>query len=240
VRGSKGLRTALVSSSDLGLEALTRRATEAVAIARATAEDPDAGLPSDGFASDLPDLGLLDPADREASLEARIDAAREAERAARAVDSRIVNSEGSTVSSTFAGVALASSEGFTGCYEGAQHSLMSSPVASENGSMQTDWWMSAARRLGDLDEAAAIGRRAAERALAQLGARPVPTQEVPVIFEAPAARGVLANLVGCLSGGSVYRKASFLAGRIGEAIASEAIQNLHRRCDQENERAAPR
>jgi PmbA protein len=224
VRGSKGLRTALVSSSDLGLEALSRLATEAVAIARATAEDPDAGLPSDGFASDLPDLGLLDPADREASLEARIDAAREAERAARAVDSRIVNSEGSTVSSTFAGVALASSEGFTGCYEGAQHSLMSSPVASENGSMQTDWWMSAARRLGDLDEAAAIGRRAAERALAQLGARPVPTQEVPVIFEAPAARGVLANLVGCLSGGSVYRKASFLAGRIGEAIASEAIQ----------------
>ncbi len=224
VRGAAGLRTALVSSSDLGLDALTRLAEEAVAIARATAEDPDAGPPHDGFASDLPDLALLEPADRDAPLEARIDAARAAERAARAVDPRIVNSEGSTVSSSFAGVALASSEGFTGRYEGARHSLMSSPVAAENGAMQTDWWLSAARRLDALEDGAAVGRRAAERALAQLGARPVPTQDVPVIFEAPAARSVLGNLVACLSGGSVYRKASFLAGRIGERIASEAVR----------------
>ncbi|MEN8161713.1 MAG: metallopeptidase TldD-related protein [Myxococcota bacterium] len=224
VRGGGGLRTALVSSSDLAPEALSKLAAEAVAIARATAEDPDAGPPGEGFATDLPDLALFDPADREAPLEARIEAARAAERAARAVDPRIVNSEGSTVGSSFAGVAFASSEGFTGCYEGASHSLMSSPVAAENGAMQTDWWMSAARRLGDLEDAAAIGRRAAERALGQLGARPVPTQEVPVIFEAPAARGVLANLVGCLSGGAVYRKASFLAGRVGERIASDAVR----------------
>jgi len=223
VRGARGLRTALVSSSDLTPDALTALAEEAVAIARATAEDPDAGLPGGGFATDLPDLGLLDPADRDVPLEARIDAARRAEQAARALDPRIVNSEGSSVGSSFFGVAFATSEGFSGCYEGAQHSLMCSPVARENGAMQTDWWMSAARRLSDLEDPAAVGRRAAERALGQLGARPVPTQQVPVIFEAPAARSVLSNLVGCLSGGAVYRKSSFLAGRLGEAIASAAV-----------------
>jgi PmbA protein len=223
VRGARGLRTALVSTSDLAKDALERLAAEAVAIARATAEDPDAGLPNDGFATDLPELALLDPADREAKLEARIAAAREAERAARAVDPRIVNSEGSTASSSFDAVAYASSTGFAGCYEGAHHALSTSPVAAENGAMQTDWWMSASRTLAGLEDAAAIGRRAAERALAQLGARPVPTQEVPVIFEAPAASKVLGNLVACLSGSAVYRRTSFLAGRLGERIGADAV-----------------
>jgi PmbA protein len=223
VRGPRGLRSALVSTSDLAKQALERLAAEAVAIARVTAEDPDAGLPSDGFATALPELALLDPADREAPLEARIEAAREAERAARAVDPRIVNSEGSTAGSSFDAVAYASSEGFAGCYEGAHHALSASPVAAENGAMQTDWWMSASRTLSGLEDAAAVGRRAAERALAQLGARPVATQEVPVIFEAPAARAVLGNLVSCLSGSAVYRRTSFLAGRLGERIGSDAV-----------------
>jgi PmbA protein len=223
VRGPRGLRTALVSTSDLGREALERLADDAVAIARATAEDPDAGLPSDGFAPDLPELALFDPADREAPVEARIAAARAAERAARAVDPRIVNSEGSSASSSFDAVAFASSAGFSGCYEGAHHTLFASPVAAEYGAMQTDWWMSTSRTLAGLEAAETVGRRAAERAVAQLGAKRVPTQQVPVIFEAPAARGVLSNLVACLSGSAVYRRASFLAGRLGERIAADAV-----------------
>jgi len=223
VRGPRGLRTALVSTSDLSREALDRLATDAVGLARATAEDPDAGLPSDGLATDSPDLSLLDPADREAPLEARLAAAREAERAARSVDPRIVNSEGSTASSSFDAVALASSAGFEGRYEGAHHALSSSPVAAENGAMQTDWWMTASRTLGGLEAPEAVGRRAAERALGQLGARSVPTQQVPVIFEAPAARAVLGNLVACLSGSAVYRRSSFLAGKLGERIAADAV-----------------
>jgi len=223
VRGPRGLRTALVSTSDLARDAVAKLADEAVAIARATAEDPDAGLPSGGFAPDLPELALLDPADREAPLEARIAAARAAERAARAVDPRIVNSEGSTASSRFDAVAYATSAGFSGGYEGAHHTLFASPVASADGAMQTDWWMSASRTLAGLEAAEAVGRRAAERAVAQLGARRVPTQPVPVIFEAPAARSVLANLVSCLSGSAVYRRASFLAGRLGERVAGDAV-----------------
>ena len=223
VRGARGLRTALVSSSDLSKVALERLAEDAVALARATAEDPAAGPPGDGFARELPELALLDPADREAPLETRLAAAREAERAARGVDARIVNSEGSTASSHFDALAFASSEGFEGCYEGAYHALSCAPVAAENGAMQTDWWMSASRTLRGLAAPEAVGRRAAERALGQLGARSVPTQQAPVIFEAPAARAVLGNLVGCLSGSAVYRRSSFLAGRIGERIASEGV-----------------
>jgi PmbA protein len=223
VRGARGLATALVSTSDLSHGAIEALAGDAVALARATAQDPDAGLPSEGFAQDWPELSLLDPRDREVPLPALLAEAREAEAAARAVDPRIVNSEGTRVGSSFDAVAYASSAGFEGPYEGAHHSLVCSPVAAENGAMQTESWLTAARRRSDLEPPAAVGRRAAERALAQLGARRVPTQEVPVIFEAPAARSVLGNLVACLSGGSVYRKTSFLAGKLGEPIGSDAV-----------------
>src|SRR5262249_35575085 len=196
---------------------------DAVALARATAPDPDAGLPSDGFAQAWPELALLDPADRDVPLEARLAEARAAESAARGVDARIVNSEGTSVSSSFDAVACASSAGFEGCYESAHRSLVSSPVAAENGAMQTDYWLTAARRRSDLATPDSVGRRAAERALAQLGARRVATQQVPVVFEAPAARQVLGNLVACLSGSAVYRKSSFLAGRLGERVAADAV-----------------
>jgi PmbA protein len=224
VRGARGLATALVSTSDLSHAAIEGLAADAVALARATAQDPDAGLPESGFAQGWPELELLDPKDRAVSLETQLAEAREAETAARAVDPRIVNSEGTSVGSSFDALALACSTGFEGCYEGAYHSLVSSPVAAENGSMQTDYWLTAARRRSELEPPDAVGRRAAERALAQLGARGVATQRVPVIFEAPAARGVLGNLVASLSGGAVYRKSSFLAGKLGERIGSDAVR----------------
>jgi PmbA protein len=224
VRGAKGLATALVSTSDLSHAAIEGLAVDAVALARATAQDPDAGLPEGGFATGWPELELFDPADRAVPLETQLAEARAAEAAARAVDPRIVNSEGTSVGSSFDAVALACSTGFEGCYESAYHSLVASPVAAENGSMQTDYWLTAARRRSALDAPEAVGRRAAERALAQLGARGVATQQVPVIFEATAARAVLGNLVACLSGGAVYRKSSFLAGKVGESIGSAAVQ----------------
>jgi PmbA protein len=223
VRGTRGMSTALVSTSDLSHAAIRSLAADAVALARATAEDPDAGLPSEGFARAWPALDLLDPRDRDVPLEVQLAEAREAEAAARALDPRIVNSEGTSVAASFDAVAFACSGGFEGSYESAHHSLVSSPVAAQNGSMQTDYWLTAARRRSDLEPPASVGRRAAERALAQLGARTLPTQRVPVIFEAPAARAVLGNLVSCLSGGAVYRKTSYLARRLGERIASDAV-----------------
>ncbi len=147
-----GFRSAVTSTSDLSPEAVDRMADETVALARTTAQDPNAGLPGGGYADDLPDLDLWDPGDRAVSVEARIEDARSAESAARDADARVVNSEGSSVGSDFSKVAYGNSEGFFGEYDAATHSLYSEPVARENGSMQRDYWMTVARRLSDLED----------------------------------------------------------------------------------------
>lgn len=224
VRGPGGLRSATTSTSDLAADAVERLAEETVALARATAEDPAAGLPEAGFADDAPDLGLFAPEDREAQVEARIQAARRAEAAARALDSRIVNSEGSQAGSDFGRVVYGNSRGFRGSYESASHGLFSEPIAQENGGMQRDMWMTVSRRWAGLEDAEAVGRRAAERALRRLGARKVPTCEVAVVFDDVTAPSLLGHLAGCLSGYAVYREASFLAGRLGERVASGLLR----------------
>jgi PmbA protein len=122
-------------------------ADETVALARETAPDPAAGLPEGGFATDDPDLALYDAADRGVSVEARIEDARRAEAAARGVDPRIANSEGSAVGSEFYRVALGNTAGFLGAYRAASHSLYSEPIARKNDSMWRDYWITAARRL---------------------------------------------------------------------------------------------
>jgi len=224
VRAPGGLCQAVTSTSDLAREAVEQLARDSVRLARATAPDPDAGLPEEGFASELPDLQLLDPADRKIPVETRIEEARRAEQAARSVDPRVVNSEGSEAACELRRVAYANSEGFTGAYESAFHSLIAQPVVAQNGSMQSDYWLSVSRDRAHLDTPEAVGEEAARRALAQLGARPVPTAEVPVIFDATSARSLLANLASCVSGYAVYRKSSFLAERMGQPIASPLLQ----------------
>ena len=223
VAGAGGLRTALTSTSDLSADTIDRLADETVALAGATAPDAAAGLPADGFASELPELGLFAAEDRHVAVEARIADARRAEAAARELDPRITNSEGTSVDSSFHRVVYGNTAGFVGDYESASHSLLSEPLAQAGASMQRDWWMTAARRLDALEEPAAVGRRAAERALRRLGARPVSTCEVPVIFEPAVARSLLGHLAACVSGSTVYRDASFLAGRLGDSIASELV-----------------
>lgn len=220
VRAPEGLRSAVTSTSDLSGDAVDRLAGETVALAGATAPDPHAGLPESGFAGPAADLGLLDAADRSARLEERIEDARGAEAAARAVDPRITNSEGSDASSRFAHVRFANSAGFEGEYESARHALTCMPIAAQNGSMQMDYWLTTARALSRLDAPEAVGRRAAERALRRLGSRRVPTAEVPVIFEPVTARSLLSHLAACVGGGAVYRRASFLADRLGTPVGS--------------------
>lgn len=224
VAGPSGLRVAITSTSDLAADAVARLAEDAVALARATAEDPAAGLAPDPAEAPWPDLALLDPGDRGVSVDARIHEARRAEAAAREVDPRIANSEGSEAGSRFSRVAYGSSAGFEGAYESAAHWITCSPVARDrDGSMQTDSWFAVGRRLAALEPPELVGRRAAERALAQLGARRVATAEVPVIFEAPVARSLVGNLAACVTGSAVYRRTSFLADRMGEAVASSRV-----------------
>lgn len=224
VAGPSGLRVALTSTRDLASDAVARLAEDAVALARATAEDPAAGLAPETASGPLPELDLLDPSDRGVTAEARIDDARRAEAAARGVDPRIANSEGSEAGSRFAKIVYASQGGFEGRFESASHWVASMPVARDpSGAMQTDSWYAVSRRLAGLEAPELVGRHAAERALAQLGARRVATAEVPVIFEARAARSLVANLAACVSGYAVYRRSSFLAGRLGEIVASPRL-----------------
>jgi PmbA protein len=223
VDGKNGRKTAVVSTSDLSLDAVDRMAEEAVALARATAPDPAAGLPEGGFASDLPDLELFDPGDRSVTLEARIEDAMQAESAARSVDPRIDNSEGSQASSGFARIVYGNSLGFLGHYESASHGLFSEPLARDGDSMQRDYWMTAARRLSDLDDPASVGREAARRVLRRLGGKRVATCEVPVLFDGVTAPSLIGQLASCLSGYAIYRESSFLADRLGETIANERV-----------------
>jgi PmbA protein len=223
VKAPAGLRVALTSTSDLAEATALQLVDDTVELAGSTAPDPCAGLPDGGFAEALPDLDLIRPEERDVPLEARIADARRAEAAARGLDPRVTNSQGSDASSSFARVAFGNSQGFFGEYESAQHSIVSVPVASQDGAMQTDWWVSAARSLAALEEPGAVGRRAAERALRRLGSRRVKTCKVPVIFEAITARSLLSHHAGCVSGGALYRKASFQYGRLGERIASDAV-----------------
>jgi PmbA protein len=223
VRGANGMSSALCSTSDLSNDAVDRMASETVALARATAEDPYAGLPADGFAEEVPDLGLFEAKDRDVDIETRIAEARRAEAAARGVDARITNSEGSEVGSHFSHVVYGNSEGFLGDYESATHSLFCEPIASSNGAMQRDYWYTTGRRLSDLEDSEAVGRHAADRALRRLGGRRVPTCEVPVIFDALTAPSLVRHIAGCANGYSVYRRTSFLAERKDELVASDEV-----------------
>ncbi len=223
VDGKEGRQTSIVSTSDLAPDAIDRMAAEAVALAKATAADPTAGLPDGGFAEEIPDLALFDAQDRNVALEARIEDAKRAEAAARDFDPRIDNSEGSQASSGYARVVYGNSLGFVGSYESASHGLFSEPLAREGDSMQRDYWMTSGRRLSDLEDAASVGRKAAERAIRRLGGKSIKTCEAPVIFDGLTAPSLIGQIASCVSGYSIYRESSFLGDKLGEKIAASEV-----------------
>jgi PmbA protein len=223
ISNGDGTHSATTSTSDLTPGSVDRMVDETVALARATAPDPSAGLPDGGFAQDLPDLELADDRDRNVSVEARIEDARRAERAAREADERITNSEGSQASSDFAEIVYGNTSGFLASYPSATHSLYAEPLAEAHGTKQRDYWMTVGRRLDELEDPASVGRHAALRAVRKLGARPVKTCEVPVIFDELTARGLLGQVAGLISGYAVYRHQSCWADQLGEIVASDLV-----------------
>ena len=223
VDGKEGRQTSIVSTSDLAPDAIERMAAEAVALAKATAADPTAGLPDGSFAEEIPDLALFDAQDRNVALEARIEDAKRAEAAARDFDPRIDNSEGSQASSGYARVVYGNSLGFVGSYESASHGLFSEPLAREGDSMQRDYWMTSGRRLSDLEDAASVGRKAADRAIRRLGGKSIKTCEAPVIFDGLTAPSLIGQIASCVSGYSIYRESSFLGDKLGEKIAASEV-----------------
>ncbi len=217
-------RQASCSTSDVSLKAIDELIATAVEMAKLTSVDEAATLPArEELAKEVADLGLYDAAIAELPTERKIEMALAAEEAARGFDSRIANSEGSACSTTTGQSILVTSAGFAGEYRGSVCGLMVAPIAKEGDQMQVAGWGDRQRRLAALDSPEGIGREAARRALRKLGARKVATQEVPVVFESEAAEDLLGDLFLAIDGTSIFRRASFLVGQMGEMIASSQL-----------------
>jgi PmbA protein len=217
-------RSAISSSADFSRDALEKLAEETCTLARVIAPDPFSGLPDQAeLATKIPELDLYDPEVGTVTAERAIAWAQEAERAALDADARITNSEGAEFGSSTGRVVYASSLGFQGEYRDSGVSLSAVPVASDNGCMQRDYWYSGQRKLARLEAPAAIGRKAAARALRRLNARQVQTCEVPVIFDPEMAAGLLRHLAAAVSGYALYKGTSFLIGKLGQRIAPDFV-----------------
>ena len=218
-----GQRRGHASTADFAADAIDATVAKALAIARYTAQDPAAGLADpDRLARTFPDLDLYHPWDL--SVEGAIAMGREAEAAALAVDRRLVNTEGSSVARGESEFVYANSNGFCAGYRSSRHHIDCSVIGDPgDGAMQRDYWYTAARAASDLEPAATVGRIAGERTARRLGARQVPTQECPVLFEAPEAADLIGYFVGAVSGGALYRKSSFLPDSLGTQVFAPQV-----------------
>ena len=219
-----GKRRGNASTSDLSPEAVERTVDAACAIARHTAEDEATGLPDPArlFKGKPADLDLFHPWGL--SVEEAIEIARRAESAALAVDQRITNSEGATVSSYDTDFMLANSLGFLDGFPNSKSSIGCGVVAEDKAGMQRDYWYTTHRDPARLGPAELVGRIAGERALRRLGGRKLATLEAPVIFEANVASSLLSHFVSAASGSSLYRHSSFLLDRLGTQVFSPAVR----------------
>jgi PmbA protein len=212
-----GQRRGQASTADFGDDAIRDTVAKALAIARFTAEDPHAGLADPArLAKNWPDVDLYHP--WELGVDEAIELGREAERAALAVDPRITNSEGSTVARGDSEFVYANSNGFVGGYRSSRHHIDASVIGETEAGMQRDYWYTASRVPSELLPAAEVGRIAGERTARRLDGRKLGTLECPVLFEAPEASDLIGSFVHAVSGGSLYRKASFLLDALGQTI----------------------
>ncbi len=219
-----GHSSASASTSDISKKSIEKLVEDTARMARVTAQDPHGGLPDAGeLARELPQLDLIDEPARSVSVDEKIDIALQAEKSALAYDPRITNSEGAEFSNQFGRVIYASSPGFAGEYSGSTFGHSVSPVASQNGSMQRDYWYSSNRKFAKLESPASVGEKAARRVLRRLGGCKIKTCEAPIVFDPEMAASLLRNLASALSGYSLYKGASFLAGKLGTQIGSDLL-----------------
>ena len=221
-----GQQKGYASTSDFSPLALRETVEAALNIARFTAADPCAGLPDEALLAKntqrLPDLDLYHP--WLLSVDGAIDLAQRCEQAAFAVSPHITNSEGATVSMQEGQFISANSLGFMGGYPTSRHYLSCSVIAGTKDKMQRDDWYSTSRNPQSIGSPEAIGDYAARRALSRLGARKIKTCQVPVLFEAPLAASLIGSFVHAVSGGSLYRKTTFLVDSLGKRVFSKKMQ----------------
>ncbi|SDJ47577.1 microcin-processing peptidase 1. Unknown type peptidase. MEROPS family U62 [Pseudomonas delhiensis] len=215
-----GQRKGSASTSATGDEAIRETVAAALAIARHTSEDDCSGLADPALmARDLPDLDLYHA--WSLTPDQAVERALACEAAAFDADPRVTKADGTTLNIHHGCRVYGNSHGFIGGYASTRHSLSCVMIAEGEGQMQRDYWYDVKRRGELLDSPQSIGRRAAQRAASRLGARPVPTAEVPVLFAPEVAVGLFGHFLGAISGGSLYRKSSFLEGCLGQRLFPE-------------------
>ena len=218
-----GQCTGSASTSDYAPGAVRETVLAACSIARYTQEDPCHGLADpEHLASDPVDLDLYHP--WHPSVGEATDMALVCEDKALSADARIDNSEGASVDAHEGCEVYGNTHGFIGYTRKSRQGISCSVIGTENGAMQRDYWYSAARRLGELDSADKVGEKTAERTLRRLGARRISTCQVPVIYEAPVASSLLRHFINAVSGGALYRKASFLLDHLGKQIFPDFVR----------------
>ena len=211
-----GQRKGSASTADLHADSIQATLDQACAIARYTEEDPASGLADAArMATQFPDLDLwhpwsIDTADA-------IALGQDIEAAGRA-HAGITNSDGASVQMGESLSVYANSHGFVGRERGTRHSLSLALIAGDDAGMQRDYWYDSVRSAGDFMSAKALGDKAAERTLARVGARRLSTRQCPVLFVPEIARGLVGHMVGAVSGGALYRRASFLLDHAGKQI----------------------
>lgn len=212
-----GQRKGSASTSASGPDAIRETVAAALAIAKHTSEDECSGVADAALmARDIPDLDLYHDWDIEP--EKAIEMALTCEAAAFDADPRILNADGTTLNTHQGCRVYGNSHGFIGGYASTRHSLSCVMIAEGDGQMQRDYWYDVNRQGNLLADPRSIGVRAAQRAASRLGARPVPTCEVPVLFSAELAGGLFGSFLSAISGGNLYRKSSFLEGTIGQRL----------------------
>ena len=215
-----GQRKGSASTSASGEAAIRETVAAALAIAKHASEDDCAGLADAALmARELPDLDLYHPWG--IAPEQAVELALACEAAAFATDKRISNADGTSLSTHQGCRVYGNSHGFVGGYASTRHSLSCVMIAEGEGQMQRDYWYDVNRQGELLADPLSIGRKAAERSVARLGARPVPTCEVPVLFAAELATGLFGHFLAAISGGNLYRHASFLEGALGQRLFPE-------------------
>lgn len=212
-----GQRKGSASTSASGEAAIRETVAAALAIAKHASEDDCAGLADAALmARELPDLDLYHPWG--IAPEQAVELALACEAAAFATDKRISNADGTSLSTHQGCRVYGNSHGFVGGYASTRHSLSCVMIAEGEGQMQRDYWYDVNRQGELLADPLSIGRKAAERSVARLGARPVPTCEVPVLFAAELATGLFGHFLAAISGGNLYRHSSFLEGALGQRL----------------------
>jgi PmbA protein len=222
-----GQRKGSASTADLDPESIALTIEQACAIARFTEEDPCSGLAEAGLmAGDLPELDLWHP--RAFDADEAVALALRAEAAGRALDARLGNSDGSSTGLSSSIAVYANSHGFVGREQGTSYSLSCSLIAGQGEAMQRDYWYDSGCNFEDLADPESIGRHAGERALARLAPRSVKTGTYPVLFSAEVARSLFGHLISAVSGGALYRQASFLLDHLGKPVLAPGIDVIER------------